>query len=77
MSGRFSNVRGWFGVILCRHFDDKQLFIKRCQDTARDGRGIIICFDDADIIAMLRNAENGQRKKTETLLIAKYQEVIS
>lgn len=77
MSGRFSNARGWFGIILCRHFDDKQLFIKRCQDTARDGRGIIICLDDADIIEMLRNAENGQRKKTETLLIAKYQEVIS
>jgi len=50
IAGRFSNLRGWFGIIMSRHFDNKDLFVERCKDTAKDGRGIILCLDDADII---------------------------
>ncbi len=49
MSGRFSPSRGQFGIIVCRGFANKELFLKRCQDTAKDLRGFIIPFDDSDI----------------------------
>lgn len=77
MAGRFANIRGWFGVILCRHFEDKDLFLKRCQDTARDGRGVIICLDDGDVVKMLECAKTGNRSDIDKILIQKYQEIIS
>ena len=77
MSGRFSNLRGWFGIILSRHFDNKDLFVKRCKDTAKDGRGIILCFDDEDIIKMLMFIKNGRRLEVDKELTKRYQDVIS
>jgi hypothetical protein len=49
MSGRFSLRRGKFGIIVCRKLHDKELFIKRCRDTANDDRGIIVPIDDEDL----------------------------
>lgn len=49
LAGRFSPSRGQFGLIICRGFDDKDLFLKRCQDTAKDNRGFIILLDDDDL----------------------------
>lgn len=77
MSGRFSHHRGWFGIILCRHFRNKDLFIKRCKDTASDGRGVIICLDDTDILSMLEMVKNGARHSVDEYMIERYQEVIS
>lgn len=58
LSGRFSRSRGQFGFLCCRSFQNKQLFNQRCIDTARDGRGYIIPFDDSDLctlVAILKN----------------------
>ena len=77
MSGRFSHQRGWFGIILCRHFDNKELFVKRCKDTASDGRGIIICLDDNDILAMLDMIKKGNRHEIDKYMVDRYQEIIS
>ena len=77
MSGRFSNLRGWFGIILSRHFENKDLFVQRCKDTAKDGRGIILCFDDEDIINMLTLIQNGRRFEVDKELTKRYQAVIS
>jgi len=49
LAGRFSPSRGQFGIIICRNFEDKDLFIQRCKDTAMDNRGFIIPLDDHDI----------------------------
>lgn len=77
MSGRFSNLRGWFGIILSRRFDNKDLFVERCRDTAKDGRGIVLCLDDADIIKMLTLIQENKRSYIDGMLTRKYQQIIS
>lgn len=77
MSGRFSNLRGWFGIVLCRKFVDKNLFVQRCKDTAADGRGIIVCLDDEDIISMLKLVKEGKRDQIDNEMVRRYQEIIS
>lgn len=77
MSGRFSNLRGWFGIVLCRKFVDKNRFIQRCKDTAADGRGIIVCLDDEDIISMLKLVKEGKRDQIDDEMVRRYQEIIS
>jgi hypothetical protein len=49
LSGRFSPSRGQFGILACRTFENKELFIQRCIDTAKDQRGYIIPIDDEDL----------------------------
>ncbi|MFF7965766.1 hypothetical protein ACFZC3_10430 [Streptomyces sp. NPDC007903] len=49
LSSRFSSFRGEFGILACRSFQDKDLFLRRCRDTARDGRGLIVALDDEDL----------------------------
>jgi hypothetical protein len=55
ISGRFSINRGQVGIIVCRGFKNKKLFLQRCRDTYKDNRGLIIPFDDQDIITLLEN----------------------
>ncbi|MFI8868860.1 hypothetical protein ACIGNW_18315 [Streptomyces sp. NPDC053707] len=49
LSSRFSDWRGQFGILTCRSFKDKDHFLRRCRDTARDGRGYVIALDDEDL----------------------------
>lgn len=53
LSGRFSPSRGQFGILVCRSFDNKELFQRRCRDTAIDHRGFIIALDDDDLSALV------------------------
>ncbi|MBN8861532.1 MAG: hypothetical protein J0H29_24330 [Sphingobacteriales bacterium] len=55
LSGRFSVNRGRVGFLVCRTFADRNLFIERCRDTYKDGRGLIVPLCDQDIINMLDN----------------------
>ena len=49
LSGRFSRLRGKFGLLVCRTIANKSLFAARCRDTAQDDRGFIVYLDDADL----------------------------
>jgi hypothetical protein len=53
LSGRFSPSRGRVGILACRRFKDKDLFLQRCRDTADDQRGFIIALDDEDFAALV------------------------
>lgn len=58
LSGRFSPNRGKFGIASCREIKDMDEFLTRCNDTMRDGRGVIIPLVDADFVYMLDNYRN-------------------
>lgn len=64
LSSRFSPSRGQVGILICRVIGDKDLFLRRCRDTANDQRGFIIPLDDADILEVLteRKREHGSQQ---------------
>lgn len=60
LAGRFSPGRGQIGILVSREFKNKALFLKRCRDTADDGRGYITTIDDDDLRALVK-----YRKETD------------
>jgi hypothetical protein len=66
LAGRFSVNRGKFGILCCRKFRNRKLFIKRCQDTLKDDRGLIIPLDDKTIIQMLGFISAQNREKIDS-----------
>jgi hypothetical protein len=61
LAGRFSPSRGKFGLMVCRAFNNKELFMARCRDTALDDRGFIIPLDDGDLTELVN------RRKSDAL----------
>ena len=49
LAGRFGARRGSFGLLICSKIENKELFMARCLDTARDGRGYIVPLDVDDL----------------------------
>ncbi|RJW53995.1 hypothetical protein DXC92_01635 [Clostridiales bacterium TF09-2AC] len=76
LAGRFSSGRGQFGLLICRDLNNKDLFVKRCQDTYRDGRGLILYLVDDDIIQMLNAIHDEEPQRMWRLLEDKKREVI-
>ena len=76
LSGRFSEIRGKFGLLIARQFDDRETFIKRCRDTVTDGRGLVIPLVDEDIINLLQLKGDGKTSQIEEHLKNIYQEII-
>jgi hypothetical protein len=77
LAGRFSMSRGKFGFLVCRSFENKDLFIERCRDTARDDRGFIIALDDLDLAELaLRRAEN-RSQAIYQFLMTRFDELIN
>jgi hypothetical protein len=56
LSGRFTDQRGNLGLLVCRAFEDKTLFLERCRDTSKDGRGYVIVLDDKDLRTLAEEA---------------------
>ncbi len=54
LSGRLSERRGLFGVLLCRKVSDKETMLKRCRDLVHDKRAHILVLDDSDITHLLQ-----------------------
>lgn len=65
IAGRFSVNRGKFGLLCCRTFEDRSLFVERCRDTFKDDRGLIIPLDDDAVLEMLERVRMGQRADVE------------
>lgn len=53
LAGRFSPSRGRFGIVAYRAYDNKELYIERCKDTAADDRGFIVPIDDEDLALLV------------------------
>lgn len=58
MIGRFGPSRGRIGIIVCRSFENKSLFLQRCRDTAKDQNGFIIVLDDDDLVELVEYRKN-------------------
>lgn len=62
LAGRFSPQRGRIGILCCRKLTNIDVFLKRCADTYKDDRGLILPISDSDIIealdAMIEDMEN-------------------
>lgn len=49
---RFSDRRGKFGILLCRHIENAELLLKRRKDAVRDNGFFVLAFDDDNIADM-------------------------
>lgn len=59
LAGRFSRLRGQFGLLCHRGFNDKADLVRRCRDTALDGRGYMIALDDTDLQRLVEERVSG------------------
>lgn len=76
LAGRFSMNRGRLGILVSRTFDDRDLFIQRCRDTAQDGRGFILPLVDDDIHRMLDQIKAHRRDLIDRRLEELYRRLI-
>jgi len=74
--GRFSHIRGKFGILLCRSIQDKKLMINRCKDILHDSKGFIIVLVDNDIAALLNFKEKDLEEEIDNLMNKKLDELI-
>ncbi|MGD9979558.1 MAG: hypothetical protein AB7H66_03250 [Hyphomonadaceae bacterium] len=73
LSGRFSANRGWLGLLLYRDVSDHDLLMRRCRDTAQDGRGFILPIGDTQIVEFLELIAEGARGAIDQRLEATLQ----
>ena len=76
LSGRFSPSRGRVGLLVCRSFTNKKLFLKRCHDTARDDRGFVIALDDSDLKEHVTARQRDDRRLSFAYLKARFDQLI-
>ncbi|MEJ7849580.1 MAG: hypothetical protein WKF92_15970, partial [Pyrinomonadaceae bacterium] len=76
LSGRFSPLRCQFGLLVCRSFDQKTLFTKRCIDTAKDGRGFIIPLDDSDLTLLVNERKKEWKRPRFESLKSKFDALV-
>jgi hypothetical protein len=65
LTSRFSDLRGKVGFLCCRRFENRPLFIKRCRDTFKDGRGLAVPLDDETLLLWLDLIATGNRFKLD------------
>lgn len=57
VTGRLSDDRGRFAIIVCRGFENKALFMQRCKDVATARNGYVVALDDDDLAVMVEHAK--------------------
>ena len=76
LTGRFSPLRGRFGLLVYRGFkDDKSAVIQHCRDAALDGRGFVIALDDEDLRLLVEARKKGE-ETTFKYLMKRFRELI-
>ena len=75
ITGRFSPNRGRFGLIVCRSISDFNRFIKKCSDTHKDNRGVVIPLIDEDLISVLKALKNREENPMEKLLSDRFRKI--
>jgi hypothetical protein len=75
LSGRFGHQRGFFGFLLCRGLADRKKVIAECRDTASDGRGYKLVFEDRDLIHLLALVRDGRRSNIDPFLTQRFDEI--
>ena len=75
LTGRFSHVRGFLGILCCRSFDDKPRFVERCKDAAVHRGHYVLVLDDSDLDIMLRNVEQASREDNDRFLRQRFAEL--
>jgi hypothetical protein len=76
IAGRFGPSRGKVGLLLCRTFEDKELFLERCRDTANDQRGYVIPLDDDDLAELVEARRIGDTYTMSKLLKERFQKLV-
>lgn len=76
LSGRFSPTRGTFGLLVCRSFENKKLFIKRCRDTAQDSRGFIVPLDDSDLSELVDFFQDDSHEQVFTFFKTRFDALV-
>jgi hypothetical protein len=75
LAGRFAPNRGRFGLLVCRKIDDLALFMRRCGDTYKDDRGLIVPLVDEDLHNLLGNLSQSVNAGLDELLQTRYKEI--
>jgi hypothetical protein len=76
LAGRFGPNRGQVGLLICRRITDRQLFTKRCRDTAQDQRGFIVALDDSDLELLVGARAEGRPDAITGLLKQRFDELV-
>jgi hypothetical protein len=76
LTGRFSDKRGMFGILVCRANEDLDNIIKRCKDVVNSNRGYVLVLDDADIKAMLRLRSNQNYDAINNYMAEKFRPLV-
>lgn len=77
LSSRFAVNRGRVGLLLYRTADKYDRLVKRCKDTAVDGRGVIIPLGDEQLIQFLELIADGRRSAIDRELESILSKLIS
>lgn len=75
IAGRFSRDRGKVGLLCCRGLRDCARFVRRCRDTFKDDRGLVVPIDDEFIQELLKCIANRERKNVEAILTNRVDEI--
>ncbi len=63
-------------MLLCRSFEDKELFLQRCKDTASDQRGFVGALDDDDLTRMVKARDLGDLGTIHGLLRQRFERLL-
>lgn len=76
LTGRFSPLKGQFGLLCYRGFaDDKASVVRHCRDAALDRRGFVIALDDDDLVELVQSRKDGELTLFKHLM-DRFQELI-